>query len=217
MDNRLTSDPPVDVDYARVYSIACGVSRDYGYACHMSVSIDRDLELLLVPWVEDADEASRLMPHLIDSGGLRYVGGEMGTVKPHGRMAWTLAFPKLSDPRFIDISVMPKFLDVSLKPQTTRIKVPPSKVVALERKDPLMWNAIKEMQGLLATMAGVKRLTELLNTMESSYTVLYEDVYTQLCEMIEPHVNQECLPGSVTESVQKLIELCVAKKLLKKD
>ena len=44
----------IDPDYARVYTQARIIAWQYGYACVMHGSFTRDLDLLLVPWTEQA-------------------------------------------------------------------------------------------------------------------------------------------------------------------
>ena len=100
------------------------VARECGYALGVHGSMHRDLDLIAVPWVEEAKSADELIEALreacdgeiIPSGtkGGRWdaVRGEFveATVnnpdhKPHGRLAWNI---HLEFGPFIDISVMPR-------------------------------------------------------------------------------------------------------------
>jgi len=106
----------VDPDYARVYTQARVVAWQYGYACVMHGSFTRDLDLLLVPWTEEArDNKEQLLKLIAEGCGLRFSDGKEDPVyskvdftdKPHGRKACTLYFPKFGDRRWVDISFTP--------------------------------------------------------------------------------------------------------------
>lgn len=96
---------------------------------------------------------------------------------------------------------------------------PKEKVVwrnTLEKRDPLMWKTIQQMREALKHVPDPGRLNGLVDTMESTYSVVHEDVYSQICDMIDPHVLAGSLPGSVHDSVQLLLELAVTNKLLER-
>lgn len=106
----------VDPDYARVYTQARIIAWQYGYACVMHGSFTRDLDLLLVPWTEEAQGNGEQMLKLIaEACDLRfsdrleetYKSKVDWTEKPHGRQACSLYFPRFGDRRWIDISIMP--------------------------------------------------------------------------------------------------------------
>ena len=112
----------VDPDYARVFTQARIVARQYGYACVMHGSFTRDLDLLLVPWTEQArDNYDQLMKLIAQSCGLRFADGKEDVVystvnftdKPHGRKSCSLYFPQFNDRRWIDISIVPVALPAS--------------------------------------------------------------------------------------------------------
>jgi hypothetical protein len=106
----------VDPDYARVFTQARIVAWQYGYACVMHGSFTRDLDLLLVPWTEQArDNYDQLMKLIAHGCGLRFADGKEDvlystvdfTDKPHGRKSCSLYFPQFGDRRWIDISIVP--------------------------------------------------------------------------------------------------------------
>lgn len=198
----------IDPDYARVFTQARCIAWSYGYACAMNGSFTRDLDLLLVPWTDMAPEPLPLINMIADSCDLKFIGGDKApTPKPHGRMCWSLVFPGFDDRRWVDISVMPRIIS------------PKEKVVwknTLEKRDPLMWKTIQQMREALKQVPDPGRLNGLVDTMESTYSVVHEDVYSQICDMIDPHVLAGRLPGSVHDSVQMLLELAVNNKLLER-
>lgn len=96
--------------YTAIYQIMVGVGQRHGYAMGLHGSMVRDLDVIAVPWTEDAAPESVLIDDLLEQiGGFaaeiiatdpRFVPTE----KPHGRRAWTLL---LDAGAFIDLSVMP--------------------------------------------------------------------------------------------------------------
>lgn len=93
-------------------------ARELGYALAVHGSLARDLDLVAIPWVEDASSAADLVKALmLEIGGTFRIGGRFsggkivpvdGSIpekKPHGRMAWTI---HLGDFLFIDLSVLPR-------------------------------------------------------------------------------------------------------------
>lgn len=91
------------------------IAREYGYALAVHGSVNRDLDLIAVPWVEEAKSAIELVEALRQciSGNIRaFVKGADGNDirvnpenKPHGRVSWAIQmqYPHL----YIDLSVMP--------------------------------------------------------------------------------------------------------------
>lgn len=106
----------IDPDYARVFTQARTVAWQYGYACVMHGSFTRDLDLLLVPWTDQAkgnfEQIIRLLPEACDDilrgpDGDHCDGSLKFTQKPHGRLSYSLHFKKFGDRRWVDISIMP--------------------------------------------------------------------------------------------------------------
>lgn len=96
----------IDPDYARAYSIIRCTAWGYGYAAVMHGSFTRDLDVLLVPWTEQACVSfEHLIKVIAWRTGLE-IKGDKPVEKPHGRLAWSLLFPD-RDPRWVDISFFP--------------------------------------------------------------------------------------------------------------
>ena len=106
----------LDPDYARIYTQARVIAWSYGYTCAAIGSYTRDLDLLLVPWTEQASgDHDQLLKLIAQSCGLRFRDGQEDvlmskpdyTDKPHGRKACSLFFPGPYDRRWVDIGIMP--------------------------------------------------------------------------------------------------------------
>jgi hypothetical protein len=96
-----------DPDYARIYTQARIIAWQYGFALVMHGSATRDLDLLLVPWTERASDqtAEHVVKRIANVTGTT-ISGEPSS-KPHGRKAYTLLLPGVSEVRWVDLSVMP--------------------------------------------------------------------------------------------------------------
>lgn len=96
----------IDPDYARVFTLARCLAWSEGYSCCMQGSFTRDLDLLLVPWTDQArPDLDVLVARIAQAAGLT-VNGEP-SIRPHGRRSYTLVFPGFYDPRFVDVSGFP--------------------------------------------------------------------------------------------------------------
>jgi hypothetical protein len=85
-----------------------GVARDCGYAVALHGSVKRDLDVVAVPWTEDAVSADRLLREFANvTGG--YYRHQKPAKKPHGRIAYALVLDNAGgDAVYIDVSVMPR-------------------------------------------------------------------------------------------------------------
>lgn len=113
----------IDPDYARVFTIARCIAWSEGYALAMHGSFTRDLDLIAIPWTEQATDAEHLVKRValaLDDLNLlvKDTSGKTASKKPHGRLAWTLTFKAFGDPRFVDLSVMPRKLADAPKKET---------------------------------------------------------------------------------------------------
>jgi len=93
------------------------IARGLGYAVGVHGSMHRDLDLIAVPWTEDAKSAEELVEAIRSA-----VDGKIDTLahdpnasdqlrsnpslKPHGRKAWSIYFSGRMF--YIDLSVMPR-------------------------------------------------------------------------------------------------------------
>lgn len=113
-----------DVSNAVAYSLIIPelmkAGREVGYAIAVHGSLARDLDIVAIPWTDEAVTAERLILHLgaavdgrirnggrkkVDSEEWETVHGSEPTVKPHGRLAWTIFLSHGG--LHIDVSVMP--------------------------------------------------------------------------------------------------------------
>ncbi len=96
--------------YATILPVLVEAARSRGYALAIHGTLSRDLDLVAVPWVDDAVPAEDLVQAIARlvawtrDDGLLVQGPEP---KPHGRRAWTI--PLCGD-AFVDLSVMPVVL-----------------------------------------------------------------------------------------------------------
>lgn len=97
--------PVFDTDYARIFTKARCLAWQYGYACLQHGTRTRDLDILLVPWMEAASsDVDHIIKRIADVNDLNVQDNK--STKPHGRVAYTLMFKEFGDPRWIDVSVM---------------------------------------------------------------------------------------------------------------
>ncbi len=74
---------------AAMYPELAQIARDYGYALAVHGSLARDLDLIAIPWVEDAWEPQQVINAVLQTFPVTLIG-EVGR-KPHGRIAYTLS------------------------------------------------------------------------------------------------------------------------------
>jgi hypothetical protein len=86
------------------------VARADGYALTVHGSIKRDIDLVAIPWIEEARPAEQLAEDIrVETErviGFAIFGSDAPmprTDKPHGRRCWTIHF----NGTYIDLSVMP--------------------------------------------------------------------------------------------------------------
>lgn len=84
-----------------------------GYAIALHGSMRRDLDLVAIPWIEEAADPAELVKAITEEveGFVPRASLEGGwsvpepTKKPHGRMVWNICW---GGAPFIDLSVMPR-------------------------------------------------------------------------------------------------------------
>lgn len=79
------------------------IGRDHGYAMAVHGSLSTDLDIVAVPWTEDAATGDELLGAIMDELELELSSDGAGH-KPHGRIAWSLV---VGGELWIDLSVMP--------------------------------------------------------------------------------------------------------------
>jgi len=99
--------------YAILYPQLAEIARHHGYTLAIHGSMTRDLDLIAVPWVDDAGDPQALVAALTAEiggyviGNTRTAGTIPHRIKPHGRRAWTIHW-EASGEHYIDLSVMPR-------------------------------------------------------------------------------------------------------------
>lgn len=100
--------------YSQILPRIRGAAKDLGYAIGIHGTLTRDLDLLAVPWTDDAAEPMALVKMIAKTVGGFVIGdrtNERGyisdhpTEQPHGRMSWNICW---GGKAFIDLSVMPR-------------------------------------------------------------------------------------------------------------
>lgn len=94
--------------YATFFPHLQETARDMGYALTMHGSLQRDLDLIAVPWIEEAAAPDTLAEALRDRcGGFfsRLDANGVPDSKPHGRLCWVI---HLGSGPYIDLSVTPR-------------------------------------------------------------------------------------------------------------
>lgn len=87
------------------------VARQLGYAITVHGSLVKDIDLLAVPWTDEAVEAEVLAAAVIeiirsvDENGFAHVDRDCPRPKPHGRRCWSIHF---TGGGFVDLGVMPR-------------------------------------------------------------------------------------------------------------
>jgi hypothetical protein len=98
--------------YACIYHGLAEIAREYGYALAIHGSVLTDLDLIAVPWTDDAVDAESLMMLIRDHCGKCAVNLDEysnehiePSIKPHGRLAWKF---HLHAGGAVDLSVLPR-------------------------------------------------------------------------------------------------------------
>lgn len=90
--------------YAITYMRLVPIAREKGYALALHGSMSRDLDLVAIPWADDAADARELAQAIHDSTG-GVPGDDWGSTKLHGRLCFPI---HLGGGPYIDLSVMPR-------------------------------------------------------------------------------------------------------------
>ena len=90
--------------YATMYIGMTSTARDHGYALAIHGSMQRDLDLIAVPWTANAVDREVLIEALVSRHGLIRITAKE-PIKPHGRRAYSLS---AGQDFYVDLSVMPR-------------------------------------------------------------------------------------------------------------
>lgn len=105
--------------YVAIYPMLLQVAKDHGYALAVHGSLHRDMDLVAVPWIEEASrglvliKAMRRKIRAVTWGQhadrLKAYRDCSPTKKPHGRMAYSLHVTESGMyGGYLDVSVMPR-------------------------------------------------------------------------------------------------------------
>lgn len=100
--------------YVGLYPVLSEIANDHGYALAIHGSLQRDFDLVAVPWADEVTEAEFLIRSIakylhrmfqseveID----KLFATPYHSMKPHGRRSWCIP---IDSGAYLDISVMPK-------------------------------------------------------------------------------------------------------------
>jgi hypothetical protein len=91
-----------------IYPLLVEEAKKHGYAISIHGSIQRDLDLVAIPWTEDAVDPECLIVSLCQIFDIKPNHPlNCPERKPHGRLSWSIP---LWWGAYIDISVMPRIL-----------------------------------------------------------------------------------------------------------
>lgn len=91
--------------YACLWLAMTKTANRCGYALALHGSMNRDMDVVAIPWVDDCDTGWQLVYKLSKKHGL-LIDKPIKKKKPHGRIAYALLFPGSS--AYIDLSIMPR-------------------------------------------------------------------------------------------------------------
>lgn len=100
--------------YAMAFTKLDRIAARYGYCLALHGSMARDLDLVAVPWTEDAESPEKLLKaidrFMIEQTNIERKGHKIGnfkaTRKPHGRLAYSVYIGFHGN--YLDISIMPR-------------------------------------------------------------------------------------------------------------
>jgi len=95
--------------YATYYGILKPIAEECGYALALHGSFSRDMDLILIPWIEDPKPVLEVLNKWADRiGEVKCCDSKLPYsstgLKPHGRVAYTIP---TGGGGYIDVSVMP--------------------------------------------------------------------------------------------------------------
>lgn len=113
------SDPAIDygrellakekpaITYLLYFPAMRDVAREHGYALAIHGSLNRDFDLVAIPWTPDAAAAETLVDAICEANALIIMVRDRRD-KPHGRRCWTLKGVAGHPHGWVDLSVMPR-------------------------------------------------------------------------------------------------------------
>lgn len=97
--------------YVMAYTKLDRIAWRHGYALALHGSMARDLDLVAIPWTDDADNPEKLIAafcrFIVSNGNIELKPKAIQpTQKPHGRLAYVL--PIGHGGHYLDLSIMPR-------------------------------------------------------------------------------------------------------------
>lgn len=90
-----------------IYPALVTIAKEHGYALALHGSLQRDLDLIAVPWVSEASEPEALLNALcVEFDTPTNNKDRKPDIRPHGRLSWSIP---LWWGAYIDLSIMPPF------------------------------------------------------------------------------------------------------------
>lgn len=95
--------------YVMAYTKLERLAWRHGYCLALHGSMARDLDLIAIPWTDDADSPEKLLASfsrfIVNKAKVTYKIGKP-TPKPHGRLGYVL--PIGHEGHYLDLSIMPR-------------------------------------------------------------------------------------------------------------
>jgi hypothetical protein len=114
--NKDKPSPRPAASYAILYPRLCEVVRPLGYALTLHGSMNRDLDLVAIPWTDEAAPPEKVVEVITEKiEGFTGWDNKPGKKKPHGRRCWLIWFKGVDLPQgggaCIDLSIMPRVIN----------------------------------------------------------------------------------------------------------
>ena len=107
MNNAANTNKWLPIIYANYYPILRSIAFEHGYALALHGSLVNDMDLIAVPWSDDAEEPLKMLAAMCMALGRHDLGEPFDSQgeKPHGRIAYTII---AGGGGYLDISIMPR-------------------------------------------------------------------------------------------------------------
>lgn len=105
--------------YAMAYTKLDRIACRHGYALALHGSMARDLDLVAIPWTDDADSPEKLIVAFVkfiaSKSDVKLKSDIKPNHKPHGRLSYSLSIGH--DGHYLDVSIMPRTKRVTRPPR----------------------------------------------------------------------------------------------------
>lgn len=99
--------------YALMFEKLDRIALRHGYALALHGSMARDLDLVAIPWVEDADDPDKLIEafvrYVVDKSDV-HISQPKPVKKPHGQMSYVIPIG-FGGNYYLDVSIIPRISD----------------------------------------------------------------------------------------------------------